>query len=176
LNALSTQVQNTYGITFYHARMLDSALHVYARVVAHEPDTAWVRQNPWVLANYGKVAAAAGRGQDAIRLLERAAKEVPGHPRPLYNLAVTHFRAGDPARAQAAFELADPLHPHYRLYRGLLHAWLGDLDAAFDWLGRIDEWGPANVLTLTGDPWPETLQTDPRYLALKQGLGLPSPD
>jgi DNA-binding SARP family transcriptional activator/Tfp pilus assembly protein PilF len=173
LDPLSIQVQNTYGITYYHARGVDSALDVFTRLVTFEPDTAWVRQNPWVLSNFGKVAAAAGRHEDAVRLLERAVQEVPHHPRPLYDLAVAHIRAGDRERADATFTRADSVHPHYPLYRGLLHAWLGDLDAAFAWLSMIEEWGPVTVLTLVGDPWPDTLPADPRYAALRQRLDLP---
>jgi tetratricopeptide (TPR) repeat protein len=161
------------GITYYHAGDLDAALRVFAHLMTSEPDTAWVRQNPWALANSGKVAAAAGRHADAIRLLERAAQEVSGHPRPLYDLAVTHVRGGDPARAETAFARADNLHPHYPLYRGLLHAWRGDLHAAFEWLDRISEWSPVVVLTLVGDPWPEALTNDARFAALKRRLGLP---
>jgi DNA-binding SARP family transcriptional activator/Tfp pilus assembly protein PilF len=173
LDPLSIQVQNSYGITYYHARRVDAALEVYARLVTNEPDTAWVRQNPWVMSNFGKVAAAGGRHREAIRLLERAGREVPRHPRLRYDLSVAHLRAGDHARAVDAFDAADPQHPHYPLYRGLLHAWLGDLDAAFAWFGRIEEWSPVVILTLVGDPWPEELTTDRRYAALKRKLALP---
>jgi DNA-binding SARP family transcriptional activator/Tfp pilus assembly protein PilF len=173
LDPLSIQVQNSYGITYYHARRVDAALEVYARLVTSEPDTAWVRQNPWVLSNFGKVAAAGGRYREAVRLLERAVHEVPRHPRPRYDLAVAHLRAGDHAMAEAAFAPADPQHPHYSLYRGLLHAWLDDLDAAFDWLARIQEWSPVVILTLVGDPWPEALSADRRYAALRRQLELP---
>ncbi len=175
LDPLSVQIQNTYGITFYHAGMLDSALSVYERIVTNEPDTAWVRQNPWVLSNFGKVAAAAGRHEDAVRLIQRAAQAVPRHPRPLYDLTVAYLLVGDRTRASAAFDRAGPAHPHYPVYRGLLHAWLGDLDAAFDWLNRIEEWGPVMVLTLSGNPMLDALHADPRYSALRRRLGLSEP-
>jgi DNA-binding SARP family transcriptional activator/Flp pilus assembly protein TadD len=173
LDPLSNQIQNTYGITYYHAGMVDSALRVFTRLVTNEPDTAWVRQNPWVLSNFGKVAAAAGRHEDAVRLLDRAVQEVPGHPRPAYDLAVAYIRAGEERRAIATFARADPLHPHHAMYQGLLHASLGELDAAFDWLGRVQDWSPVMVLTLIGDPWPDRLKTDARFTALRQRLGLP---
>ena len=175
LDPLSLQIQNTYGITFFHHRMLDSALHVYERVVVSEPDSAWVRQNPWVLANFGKVAAAAGHHEQAVRLIEQAAQVVPGHPRPLFDLAVAHFRVGDPVRAQAAFARADPAHPHYPIYRALMHVWLGDLDSAFAWLDRIQDWGPVMVLTLYANPGLESLEADLRYDAMRRRIGLPAP-
>ena len=175
LDPLSVQVHNTYGIMLYHAGALDSALHVYERVVTNEPDTAWVRQNPWVLSNFGKVAAAAGRHRDAVRLIERAAQAVPRHPRPLHALAAAHLAAGDSSRARAVFDGADPEHPHYAVYRALLHAQLGELDAAFAWLDRVEEWGPVVLLPLGGDPVLDPLRADPRYAALRRRLGLPAP-
>lgn len=175
LDPLSIQVHNTYGIMLYHVGALDSALHVYERMVTDEPDTAWVRQNPWVLSNFGKVAAAAGRHQEAVRLTEQAARAVPGHPRPLHALAVAHLAVGDSSRAVAVFDRADPEHPHYSVYRALLHAQMGDLDAAFAWLGRVTEWGPVVLLPLGSDPELDGLRADPRYPALRHRLGLPAP-
>jgi DNA-binding SARP family transcriptional activator/Tfp pilus assembly protein PilF len=174
LDPLSIQVQNSYGITYYHAGRLDEALEVYTRLVTNEPDTAWVRENPWVISNFGKVAAAGGQHSEAILLLERAVSEVPRHPRTRYNLAVAHLRAGNRAHAEEAFAPVDEQHPHYPLYRGLLHAWLGGLDAAFAWFGRVEEWSPVLVLSLFGDPWPATLTADRRYDALRRQLELPS--
>ena len=175
LDPLSIQVHNTYGIMLYNAGALDSALHVYERVVTSEPDTAWVRQNPWVLSNFGRVAAAAGRYDDAIRLIEQAARAVPRHPRPLHALAVTYLTMGDPTRARSAFEPADPDHPHYPVYRALLHAQLGEVDAAFDWLDRVKEWSPVLLLPLGSDPALDALRADPRYPGLRRRIRLPAP-
>ncbi|HUF28445.1 MAG TPA: BTAD domain-containing putative transcriptional regulator [Gemmatimonadaceae bacterium] len=173
LDPLSIQIQNTHGIMLYNVGELDSALHVYERLVTYEPDTAWVRQNPWVLSNFGKVAAAAGRHRAAIQLIERAAGIVPQHPRPLYELAMAHLAAGDRSRALAAFDRADPGHPHYPVYRAMLHGQLGELDAAFELLERVAEWGPVQLLTLETNRSLQELRADPRYAFLRRRLGLP---
>lgn len=173
LDPLSIQVHNTYGILLYHAGALDSALHVYERMVTSEPDTAWVRQNPWVLSNFGTVAAAAGRHKEAVGLIERAARVVPGHPRPMLALAGAYLTAGDPTQARAAFDRADPDHPHYALYRGLLHARRGEMDATFHWLGRVQEWSPVLLIPLIGDPALDGLRADPRFAQLRRRLLLP---
>ncbi|MDQ3556202.1 MAG: tetratricopeptide repeat protein, partial [Gemmatimonadota bacterium] len=175
LNPLSIQIHNTYGIMLLNADSLDSALRVYERMVTNEPDTAWVRQNPWVLSNFGKVAMVAGRHEEGVHLIERAAHAVPRHPRPLYELAVAHVMVGDRIRARAAFQQADSGHPHYPVYRALLHAQFGELDAAFEWFDRVQEWGPVTVLTLTGDRNLGTLHSDPRYAVLRRRIGLPAP-
>lgn len=174
LDPLSIQIHNTYGIMLYNVGALDSALRVYERMVTNEPDTAWVRQNPWVFSNFGKVAAAAGRHRDGVRLIERAMQAVPTHPRPLYELAVMYLATGDRVQADAVFDRADPKHPHYPVYRGLLHARSGDLDAAFSWLDRVEEWSPVVLLTLCGSPELGMLHADPRYTVLRRRLGLPA--
>lgn len=175
LDPLSVQISNTYAILLVRAGQPDSALRVFERVVTNEPDTAWVRENPWVLANFAKVAAASGRAEEAVRLAERAAEAVPGHPRPLHDLALAHLAMGNAARARAAFAAADPAHPHYPVYRALLHAHLGDLDSAFAWLDRVEEWSPVMLLTLAGDPTRSALHRDPRFAALRRRVGLPPP-
>jgi tetratricopeptide (TPR) repeat protein len=170
LDPLSVQVQNTYAVMLSAAGMRDSAMHVYQRIVTDEPDTAWVRQNPWILSNFGGLSAAAGRHSEAVRLIERAVQVVPGHPRPLYNLAVAYLAVNDSARARAAFARADTAHPHYALYRALMSARLGDLDGAFAWLDRVEEWSPVLIMTITGST---QLKGDQRYEALLDRFGLP---
>ena len=175
LDPLSIQIQNTYAIMLNNVGARDSALRVFERVVTYEPDSAWVRQNPWVLANFGQVAAAAGRHIEAVRLIERATESVPRHPRPLYELAVAYLAAGDRQRGVAAFSRADSTHPDYTMYRAFLHAHLGDLDAAFAWLDRVETWGPVPLLSIGGNPNLEVIRTDPRYRVFRRRLGLPEP-
>jgi Flp pilus assembly protein TadD len=116
---------------------LRGALRQFERTVVAEPDSAWVRQNPWVLANFARVAAAAGRHQQAVALMERALDVVPTHPRALFDLAYVYVMAGDRDRARAVFARADSAHAHYTVNRALLHAVLGELDDAFAWLAPL---------------------------------------
>lgn len=174
LEPLSIQVHNTLGMMLYSWGRADSALAVFERVVTNEPDTAWVRENPWVLANFGKVAAAAGRFGEAMPLAERAAEAVPGHPRILHTLAFVHLAAGDTARARSTFDRADPTHPHHAAYQSLMYADLGDLDAAFLGFGRVEEWSLALLGVISGDPSLAALRADPRYRDLRRRLRLPA--
>jgi tetratricopeptide (TPR) repeat protein len=173
LDPLSIQINNTYGIMLYNVAQLDSALRLYQRIVTNEPDSAWVRQNPWVLDNFGKVSGAAGRYDAAFELLQSAAAAVPGHPRPLYHMAAVALAQGDTTAARAAFTAADPTHPYYRTYRGMLEARLGDLDAAFDWFEEVEEWGQPVLNVLVNDRELRDLRRDARYAALLHRIGLP---
>ena len=175
LDPLSIQIHNTYGVMLFYVGALDSALHVYERIVTNEPDSAWVRRNPWVLDNFGMVAAAAGRHEEAARHLERAIAVVPGHPRPLYHLAESQLDRGDRRAAWATFAASDTGHAYYPLYRGMLHAQLGELDAAFAWLERVKEWGLPALNGLVNDPALAPLRRDQRFEAMRRRLRLPAP-
>jgi Tfp pilus assembly protein PilF len=173
LDPLSVQINNMYGMMLYNAGDLAGALRQFERTVVAEPDSAWVRQNPWVLDNFGVVAAAAGRHDQAVRLIERALQVVPTHPRPLLDLAYVYIRAGDTARARAVFARADTAHPHYRLARAQLHALLGELDEAFAWLDRVQEWALPSLVGMNSDPRYAALRADPRYRRVRDRLRLP---
>jgi len=174
LDPLSVQINNMHGMMLYHSGDVAGALQQYERTVDAEPDSAWVRQNPWVLSNFAHVAAAAGRHQQALRLLERSLQVVPTHPRPLLDLAYAYVQAGEPERARDAFARADTTHPHYRVYRGLLHATLGELDEAFAALEGVDEFPLPSLVGLSNSPQYVALRADPRFEKIRQRLRLPS--
>ena len=173
LDPLSVQVNNMHGMMLYYAGRLPEALRQYERTVDAEPDSAWVRQNPWVLTNFGRVAAAAGRHEQAAWLTARALDVEPVHPRPWLDMAHVHVRAGHPDSARAAFARADAAHPHHPVYQALLHGLLGELDAAFRGLERVDDWPLPALVQLNGDPGYARLRADPRYAALRARLRMP---
>lgn len=175
LAPLSVQIHNTLGTLLHNAGDPDSALAVFERVVIHEPDTAWVRANPWVLANYARVLALHGRLEEARRFARLAVDAAPGHPRALHALAVSHLDGGDAAGARAVFERAEPGHPQYSVYRTVLEAQLGELDSAFALARRVEEMHLHFLGILVGDPSLRAFRADPRYPALRRELGLPDP-
>ena len=65
------------------------------------------------VAAMGELAAqplAAGRGTEALAVLEKAAAANPHDPAVLINLGIAHAQAGDDAKARAAFEAALACH------------------------------------------------------------------
>ena len=173
LDPLSVQVNNMHGMMLYYAGDTAGALRQYERTVDAEPDSAWVRQNPWVLTNFSRVAAAAGRKTLAVRLVERALEVVPSHPRPLFDLAYAYVAAGEPNTARAVFARADTAHAHYAVYRALLHGILGEPDEAFAWLDRLQDWPLPSLVSLNCEPRLATLRADPRFKAVRRRLNLP---
>lgn len=173
LDPLSVQIGNMHGMMLYHAGDLAGALRHYERTVEDEPDSAWVMRNPWVLSNYGRVTGVAGRHAKAEAMLERAARAVPGHPRPLLDLVFVHVRAGDSAKARRAFARSDMAHAHYPAYRGLFHALVGERDTALQWLGRVDEMPLPAMILMRNDPGLAAFRADPRYAAVLERLTAP---
>jgi DNA-binding SARP family transcriptional activator/Flp pilus assembly protein TadD len=172
LDPLSVQINNMYGMMLYYDGDLRGAFRQFERTVVAEPDSAWVRQNPWVLANFARVAAAAGRHQQAVALMERALEVVPTHPRALFDLAYVYVMAGDRDRARAVFTRADSTHAHYTVNRALLHAVLGELDDAFAWFNRIDEWALPPLVTLSNEPGLAALRADARFQRIRKRLAM----
>jgi DNA-binding SARP family transcriptional activator/Tfp pilus assembly protein PilF len=174
LDPLSVQVNNMHGMMLYYAGDLDGALRQFENTVEAEPDSAWVRQNPWVLSNFARIAAAAGQHALAIKLIERALEVVPSHPRPLLDLAYVYAIAGKPDSARAAFARVSTTHPHYAVYRGLLHAILGERDEAFAWFDRVTEWPLPSLVQLNCEPRLRALRADPRFAKIRSQLGMPT--
>jgi DNA-binding SARP family transcriptional activator/Flp pilus assembly protein TadD len=170
LDPLSVQVNNMHGMMLYYAGDLDGALRQYERTVDAEPDSAWVRQNPWVMTNFSRVAAAAGRHTLAVRLATRALEVVPSHPRPAIDLAYAYVAAGQPDSARAAFARADATHPHFPVYRAILHGLLGERDEAFAWFDRVTEWPLPSLVTLNCEPRLAALRADPRFRRVRERL------
>ena len=56
--------------------------------------------------------------------------------------------------------------------RETLHALLGELDGAFAWLDRVDDWPLPSLVGMSNDPDFAALRADPRFRAIRQRLGL----
>jgi DNA-binding SARP family transcriptional activator len=173
LDPLSVQINNMYGMMLYYDGDLRGAMRQYERTVVDEPDSAWVRQNPWVLANFARVATAAGRYDLAMRVANRALVVVPTHPRALFDLAVVYLAKGDTAAARAALARADSTNPQNAADLACFFGLLGDFDRAYAILDQLREMPLPQLVTLTNDPTLAAMRADPRYRALRRRLGMP---
>jgi DNA-binding SARP family transcriptional activator len=172
LDPLSRQIANTYGMFLYYGGDSAAALRQYRAVVDAEPDSAWVRQNPWLLSNASRVYTAHGLYDEALRALQFALAAAPRHPRLLWDLSATYVAMGQPERALATFAAADTASGQYAYFRASVFAVLGQRDSAFYWLDRVQEWGPSPVAELRMHPALAPIRSDPRYDALLRRLRL----
>jgi tetratricopeptide (TPR) repeat protein len=172
LDPLSLQIQNTYATFLGASGQREAALRQYEKVVGEEPDSAWVRRNPWLLTNMASVYASNGLYGKAIRAAELAMKIVHNHPRAATTLASIYIRLGQREMARKAFERADTANEQYIAHRGLMYARLGQTDSAFLWLGRVQDWAIPVMIGLRADGQLGSLRRDPRYPALLRRLRL----
>ncbi len=172
LDPLSLQIQNTYATFLGASGQPAAALRHYEQVVGEEPDAEWVRRNPWLLTNMATVYAANGLYDKAIRTAERALEVVPNHPRAVTALAAIYIQMGKPAMARKVFARADTANEHYAVYRGMMHARLGEADSAFLWFDRVEKWGIPMMMSLPNDGQLQPIRKDPRYATLLKRLGL----
>jgi DNA-binding SARP family transcriptional activator/Flp pilus assembly protein TadD len=172
LDPLSLQINNTHGMLLHYAGRSDAALAHYRTIIYDEPDSEWVRKNPWLLSNASRVYSAAGYYEDAIRLLNQALTAVPGHPRALWDLASVYAAQGRVDDALRVFSHADSTSGQYAFFRASVHAVVGQPDSAFHWWDRVEEWGPSPMAELRVDPRLASIRSDPRYHRLLARLGL----
>ncbi len=174
LAPLALQTQNNYATFIDISGDHAGALRHFEKMFGEEPDSAWVRRNPWLLANMSRVYANLGQYTTAIRMAERALEIIPTHPRAVGTLAATYAQMGRNDLANQVFARADTSNEQYAAYRGLVYADQGKADSAFLWFGRQKEWGIQPMLSLQADRRIDSMRTDLRFVALLKRLGLPT--
>jgi TolB-like protein/Tfp pilus assembly protein PilF len=127
--------------------------------------------NPVALLVLGLAHSAAGRHEDAIATHRRM---VELNPDLLWELGLSYAMAGrlDEARSILAQLQGRPPTSWTAYGRAMLHAQLGELDQAFEWLAY--EPPHAWLPWVRSDPWLRPrLEHDPRFAALLERLRLP---
>ena len=170
LDPLSLQIQNNYATFLGAVGDRDAAVRHYEKMVREEPDTAWVRRNPWLLTNMAATYARSGNFDVALRAAERAVEIQRDHPRALSALAGVYLRMGDRERAWKIFARADTANEHYAAYRALMHLSDGNRDSAFTWFAKVKEWGIPVMISLSIQE--AEMQRDKRFTTLMRGLGM----
>lgn len=174
LEPLNLQIQNNYAIFVNASGDHLAALRQFEKTIGEEPDSAWVRRNPWVLENMARVYADNGQYVTAERMMSRALEIVPRNPRALRTMASIYHRMGRGDLAGRTFAGADASNEQYPAYRGLVYADQGLPDSAFLWFARQEKWGIQPVLSLQADRRLDYLRKDPRFQALLGRIGIPA--
>jgi Tfp pilus assembly protein PilF len=174
LDPLSLQIQNNYATFLSASGQNEAALRQYQRVVGEEPDSAWVRRNPWLLTNMASIYASNGRFDKATKFAEQAVAILPGHPRAALALAGALYRSGKKSEATAAFAKADTTNEHYPAYRALMYVTEGQPDSAFFWFDHVKDWGIPILISVSGLRHSPVIGNDPRLRILFSRLGIPA--
>ena len=97
------------GTAYAASRQPDAAARAYLELIASHPRSPYLCN---ALYEGGDALAAAGRGDEAVPLLDRMIKECPGRkPEALMRLASIHERRGDRYAAAATYYRLEGEHP-----------------------------------------------------------------
>jgi DNA-binding SARP family transcriptional activator len=173
LDPLSLQIQNTYATFLSASGDPAAALRHYQKVVGEEPDSEWVRRNPWLLTNMAAVYAANGMFDKALAAAKRSVEITGHHPRSIAALTSVYARMGRRDMARSVFAQVDTTNEHYVAERAFFYLELGLLDSAFMQFDRVTEWPIPILISLGGSD--SRFRHDPRYSALLRRLGMPVP-
>ncbi|MBA2688015.1 MAG: tetratricopeptide repeat protein, partial [Gemmatimonadaceae bacterium] len=172
LDPLSLQIQNNYATFLGAVGQREAQLQHYENAVAQEPDSAWVRRNPWLLTNLAGAYIRANQLGKAKRAAERAVEILPGHPRAVGSLAAVYRKMGDVNRARELYATADTTNEHYAAYRGFWYLDENKIDSAFISFSKVKEWGIPIMIGIAN--LPPAIKRDPRYAELMERLGIPT--
>ena len=151
------------GYSCYYANRLDEAAAAFSRAISLNAEnfTAYVY--------LGRVLLAQGAAEEALRVIQKT----PYYPYRLAGLALAYHVLGDTTGSNRALgELAENWGETMAFQIAEVHAFRGDVDAAFEWLDRAFDTRDSGLNVLLGDPVFDSLTSDARYHSLVERLGL----
>jgi len=166
LDPLSHAILVTGAMICNLARDVDDSLRHLKRALELEPDfTSAVAFSGYVYAQRGLFDEALEANDWMVEKYGDEYGSITAHRSAIYGLS-GDFEKSRELLEKAIVQGADPGHVGY------IHAGLGDVDEAFEWLNRaIDENSPW-VFHLKVDPIVDPLRSDPRFPQLLERMGL----
>ena len=169
LDPLSPAISTDIGFHLYYSRRYDEAIRHLDAVVAAKPGL------PLALLWRGR-AVKISSGADALGDYRRTEELMRDWP--VTKAAIGHVLGtmGDHVAAESALrDLYDLSKRRYVTPYGiaLVHAALGDDEAAFEWLNRSIEERTHWLVWLKLDPRWDSLRSDPRFEAVQRRVGFP---
>jgi adenylate cyclase len=166
LDPLNAEWHHHLGWNYLFSRQYDLAEAPFRKALELNPSLHFDRGLGVLVVKQGRFAEAIGQLQEAVERQGTSAET-------LTNLAWGHAMAGDTAAARSVLvEIARrgiDVPPWRRAY---VHASLGEIDLAFEWLERAYAERRA-VFELVRDPRLDPLREDPRFLEFLKRMNLP---
>ena len=160
LDPLSLVINASVGVQLYFDRRYDEAVDEYAKTIEMDPGFG--------IAHYflGQAYVQKGMTEQAIAELEKAAELTARSPEVVSALGHGHALHGDLDQARA---LVDELEQRSKeryvspVLLSQVHVGLGELDSAFDCLGRAFSMRSADLIWIKARPVFDALRSDRRF-------------
>jgi len=154
------------ALTHYKLAQLDPALAAVDKAMALSPTAYGV--------HFAKCRILLARG-DAVAALSQASEEKAEWWR-LQGQALALHDLGQPQAAATSLQQLMDRHADGWAYQiAETHAYMGDHDAAFDWLQRAYENRDGGLIEMLTDPLLQNLHADPRWPAFIDRMGFNAP-
>jgi TolB-like protein/Tfp pilus assembly protein PilF len=171
LDPLSLPVNSGMGWHYYLTRQFDEAISEYRK-------TLELNEN-FYMAHFllGMALEQVGRYDEALDAYARANTlsgsspamfAAPGHAYAMLGRADDARRVLSELHALSARQFVSPYHI------AVIHAALGEIDQAFDWLGRACDAQSEALIWFALDPMLDPLRPDPRFATILARIGLDS--
>ena len=169
LDPISQAILKDHGLTFYYNRQYDEAIEMAVKTLELDPNYA-AAHRLLSLAYQGK-----GMFEEAIIENQKWGALTGNKLELAVTIAQLYAVSG---QTDDAKKIIDDLQRDRlvtdQIYRGLslVHAALGENDAAFECLEKSYERHEESILTLKVDPKVDPLRSDPRFTALLKKIGV----
>ncbi len=91
----------------------------------------------------------------------------------LFFEAIAHFSLNEETEAQDLLnEFIEKYGDVYPYGVAIIYAWRGEKDPAFEWLERAYQQRIELLVFILGNPWLQSLHSDPRFPAFLEKMGL----
>ena len=170
LDPLSAGAVFGLGLAYFIARRFDAALGQMLKSVEMEPENLMHRV---MLAD---AYAYAGRTEEAVKECDRVLADARNVPMMRLAAATTYAKLGKIAEARSIldeFEKAWKPGSALSVYVAVVHARLGEKDAAFEWLEKAYRDHVGLIIHLKSHPMFDELHGDPRFDAMVKRIGIP---
>jgi tetratricopeptide (TPR) repeat protein len=162
---VNLQTKMVLGYGYLYTGRIAEAMSVYREVIALNPLVDPVQMR------LGQALLISGDFDAALEAMNKAVRDglrVSGR-------ALVFQAMGDSERAAAELDDLIALGYTWTYEIAMVHAYRGELDEAFTWLGRAVDRHDMGLGLILGDPFMDNLRDDPRFDAVLERLGRKAP-
>jgi serine/threonine-protein kinase len=172
LDPLSVAVNQITGTVLYFAGRNRESIERFERAIEIDSNAALAHNN------LGLALCREGRVDEGLKEIKRAIELDPKNTMFRTDLCFAYAKAGRPDEAREVLSQVEALTPGSGPERvppialAGMHASLGEVDSAIEWLQKAFEEHSPYLCSLTIESWFEDMRTDPRFVDMAHRVGL----